>query len=245
MGTYNLFLCCIVGWIIWVIGILKVEASGWAKILSPNESFQKKKGLRLIEKKLKHEDKIIRVILNSNQYLSTHKEELDHIKWGYSNLNKTGTYHCVVCDQLLFSSEDKVSDYNNLMRYPTFVKTLGKIDIRVQSITEEDLGKYSKEYYPKEDENITTYDAYWDNWDSYLGMYNDYNGIVESPTFELNSSSMCFNPDSSVAKTEKEREELLKYGGRYNNDVEYYEEDEDYKKTDEEFGKKYNDKNIK
>jgi len=64
-------------------------------------------------------------MLTTKQYEATQEESMDQPQTGNTYNNEYGTYHCVVCDQMLFNSHSKaVVDRKELVGLPIFLSNL-------------------------------------------------------------------------------------------------------------------------
>jgi peptide methionine sulfoxide reductase MsrB len=69
------------------------------------------------------------VYLTDQQFYVTQDKHVDDPMDNMTNFHEEGIYHCVICDQKVFSSKHKIKDINYTMLYPRFSKTIGNVTL--------------------------------------------------------------------------------------------------------------------
>ena len=133
----------------------------------------------LVTKILKNDNKKISAYLTPAQYdVTQFLEEWDPPESKFNHFYENGTYDCIIWDQKLFRSEDKVpKDLMDNLNWPQFK------DVYLDVAYNETTSRHVK---------ITT--VHCPNWDSHVGE------ILNLPHYELkkrylvNSAALCFTP---------------------------------------------------
>jgi len=195
-----------------------VSAAGWAMLFEPGDkdyNYNKTLYTKHFSKILKNTGKQVNVMLTQRQYEATQERKIDPFQFGYSNLNKGGSYHWVVCDQLLFDAEYKALSKEYALKFPLFAKAMSSsIHYKKFIVTEENVNQTTFE--PIKSLKMTnqrdTYDIRCKSCESYLGWYYPYDEFIDDECFEVLSSSVWFDPKPFEYKTAEERQSLIDFG---------------------------------
>ena len=119
--------------------------------------------------------------------------------YGFSNMRKSGNYHWIICDQLLFEGKDQLFDDDaDEVFWPFFRNVTG--DVRYDTV-----GFYAP-YDPDPTKNV-----YCNNCNSYLGENGNTDALPWGPYWEISSSALWFKINPKELKSDEKPEDFMFY----------------------------------
>jgi len=181
--------------VLWLL--IKSSNAGWAKIILPGDDpIDTKETPHVVKKVLKLSKRTIETALTELEYDVTQKMRSDPPESFFYDFNSTGTYHWVVCDQVLFNHTEKFKlDDEGDLAFPQFNRPIGNLT-----------------YSTWTNEGHVFERFHWEDWGSFIGdVVEDYDAMPLLKRWVCNSSAMWFDtvPDP---EQEKMIEELTYLG---------------------------------